>query len=540
MSGLPSCARGFACLLLSFCACGQEALTVDYGCGDIALGDLVLTEVHANPDGPDADREYIELFNASRASLSLAGITLVASRADGTSPKSHRLLEGVVDSGDYFVLGNASDATAVQHIDYSYGGALGSLRNSDGSVSLWCGNHLVDRVSYAQTKDGRAQEFDGDLAPHHETNDDPNAWCATPEGVSGLEDGSFGTPGRRNSPCSTAPLEGTCVEGNTARALVAPRAGQVRLTEWMADPEGLDADFEWVEVAFDAEVDLNGFELGPSTDDLGVAVDGGTCFPVDAGARVVFGASPAAAPRVDAELGFSLGNTGNRSIVAAFDGIVLDVVSYAGTTEGAAWQVDDDSRLCLVGASNEYAPGNLGTPGKPNPPCPPRLEEGMCLDGGTPRKIVSPSVGQAHISEWMADPVAVDNRAGEWVEIQVGAAVDLNGLTLTDLTASTSTLQSDDCLSVPARTPVLWARSFDPSVNGGVEDVSAELSLSLNNRSETITLSVGAEVLDSVSYARAEAGAATQVDPLGKVCSATTRYGDGDLGTPGLPNPWCL
>jgi hypothetical protein len=116
----------------------------------------------------------------------------------------------------------------------------------------------------------------------------------------------------------------------------------------------------------------------------------------------------------------------------------------------------------------------------------------------------------------------------------------LNGLTLADLTESTSTVESDDCLAVPAGTHVIWARSFDPSVNGGVEGVSTELSLSLNNRDETITLSVGGAVLDSVVYARSEAGAATQVDPLGKVCTASTRYGDGDLGTPGSPNSWCI
>jgi len=540
MSGLPSWARAFACLVFSFCACGSQGLAVDDGCGDFVPGDLVITEVHANPEGSDGDREYIELFNTSGASISLAGLSVLTSRADGTSPKSHRILDGTVAADDYFVLGNASGTATPEHVDYSYGNALGSLRNTDGSVSLWCGERLVDRTSYAQTKDGRAQELDGAFEPDHELNDDPSAWCSTPEGAAALGDGSFGTPGTRNSECAPTPFDGSCMAGVAARAVVAPRADQVRITEWMANPEGLDASLEWVEVTFDAEADLNGFQLGSSTDDLAVTIDGDSCFPVGAGERVVFGASPAAAPRVDAELRFSLGNSGSRMVVAAIDGVVLDLVSYEGTTEGAAWQVDDNAALCPSETSNEYAPGNFGTPGEPNPDCPPVLEAGTCLDAGAPRGIVSPTVGQAHITEWMANPGSVNNRVGEWVEVRFDAAVDLNGLALADLTDSATVVQSDDCLAVPAGAHIVWAGDKDPSLNGGIAGVIAELSLSLNNRDETITLSIDGVALDSVSYARSEPGASTQVDRFGNVCTASTRYGDGDLGTPGSTNPWCF
>jgi len=539
MSDLSSGARASACLVLSFCACGLEALPLTDACDALAAESLVVTEVHANPEGRDGDREYIEVFNAGDLPISLRGITLTASRADGADPKSHRILEGELPGGGYFVLGNASSNPMPDYIDYSYANALGNLRNTEGSVSLWCGERLIDRIVYEGTKDGRARELDGGLAPSDETNDDPNAWCDTPGGVGDLGDGNFGTPGRRNSPCDSSPLEGTCAEHGVARTRVAPRAGDVRITEWMANPEGLDADFEWIELTFDTAADLTGLQLGPSPDGLAVAVEGTACFPVDAGARVVFGASPAAAPRVDAELGFSLANSGSRNIVVGVDDQVLDLVRYEGTTEGAAWQVDADAGLCLAADSNEYAPGNFGTPGEPNPSCPTVLQPGTCLEGKLAREIITPAVGEAYISEWMADPDAVENRAGEWVEVRLDAPVDLNDLTLTDLSGSSATLQSDDCLSVPAGTHVVWVREADGNVNGGIDGAAAELSLSLNNRDEAISLSVGDAVLDSVSYARAERGVATQVDPLGNVCSATTRYGDGDFGTPGSPNPWC-
>jgi hypothetical protein len=272
---------------------------------------------------------------------------------------------------------------------------------------------------------------------------------------------------------------------------------------------------------------------------LKAAIDRDECFPVDAGQSVVFGASPAAAPRVDADLGFSLGNSGVRTIVVAIGGVILDEISYEGTSEGIAWQVDAEATMCLSDALHEYAPDNFGTPGAPNPSCPAVLEAGMCFDEGVPRDIVRPGAGDAHIVEWMADPAAVDNRMGEWVEVRFDTGADLNGLTLADLTGSASVLESDRCITVPAGSHVVWARNLDPFLNGGVDDAIAELSLSLNNRDETISLSIDGEVLDSVAYERAESGAASQVDRFGNVCTASTRYGDGDLGTPGSPNPWC-
>lgn len=540
MFGLPNWACVPACVLFFSWGCGPRGLAFEGDCVDLASGDLVITEVHANPGGRDGDREYIELYNTSEASISLTGLRVLTSQADGSSPKSHRLLEGVVDPNAYFVLGNALATPRPEHIDYSYGNALGSLRNSGAILSVWCGERTIDRVSYGPTKDGRALELDGALAPDHHTNDDPNAWCSTPEGAGAFEDGSFGTPGRRNSPCASMPLEGVCMDGASARTPVAPREEDVRITEWMANPEGPDASLEWVEVTFSERADLHGLQLGPSTDDLNVVIGSDACFPVDAGERIVFGASPAAAPRVDAELDFSLGNSGVRTIVVAIGDVVLDEVYYEGTTAGLAWQVDGAASMCLADASNEYAPHNFGTPGAPNPTCPPVLEVGMCLDDGVPRSIVRPDVGQARIVEWMADPIAVDNRMGEWVEVRFDAAVDLNGLMLADLTGPAGALESDECMAVPAGTHAVWAREPDPSLNGGVDAVVAKLHLSLNNRDETIILTVDEKLLDSVSYARAEPGAATQVDQLGEVCTASTRYGDGDLGTPGSPNPSCL
>jgi hypothetical protein len=115
----------------------------------------------------------------------------------------------------------------------------------------------------------------------------------------------------------------------------------------------------------------------------------------------------------------------------------------------------------------------------------------------------------------------------------------LNGLVLSDLTSTTTTIKDDECLRVGAGAHVVFARKLSPTENGGIEGVAAQLFVSLNNSDETITLSVDDQVLDSVTYERSKVGVATQVDELGNRCDAVDTYGDGDLGTPGAANPWC-
>jgi hypothetical protein len=332
--------------------------------------------------------------------------------------------------------------------------------------------------------------------------------------------------------------EATCIEGDTLRNVVTPPPGTVRIAEWMANPAGSDTSLEWVEVWFGAAADLNAVSLGPAVESAEPVVLGEACVPVDAGSWVVFGASPAAAPRVDAELPFSLANTGPRSIVASVGGELLDRVDYDGAVEGVSAQRDEADVVCDAASASTYDGFNVGTPGTANPPCERALREGECFDDGVARAIDAPSRGEASIREWMPNPEAVENRDGEWVEVRFERAVDLNGLMLSDLTGS-STIDSEECVGVAAGAHVVFAREGDPSLNGGIAAASYPLSISLNNRDETIELGVEGSVLDSVSYAHSESGVAQQVDDDGRVCPATQPYGDGDLGTPGSPNPTC-
>jgi len=533
--------RAYACAALLICGCGREALQNGLDCQGVTSGDLVITEIHANPDGPDGDGEYIELYNASGSAISLEGWELVSSRLDGTGAEAHRFAASTIDPGAYWVVGNAAPEALPAHVDYSYGGTLGPLRNSDAALSIMCGPVRVDRVTYHHTIDGRALELDGELAPDGEVNDDPNHWCTANESSTELGANERGTPGAPNAPCEVPTIERECVGEGSALPLGPPQPEEAEITEWLPNPLGPDGELEWVEVRFSESVDIASVRLGTDDTTLGAPVLEGGCFPVDAGSWVVFGASPAAAPRVDADLRVSLGNDGARTLVLAAGDRILDRIEYVGSTEGVSQQRDEDGRVCEVALlpSHEFAPGNFGTPGAPPPRCPPVLQEGMCLDRGAPRPIRTPAVGQVQIVEWMANPSSVSNRDGEWVELRIDGGVDLNGLTWSDLGKVGAPLRSENCIAPPESGYAVFARNESSEENGGLPTVQGTLDISLNNSDEAISIGVGGTVLDEISYESASSGVATQVDASGVRCGATMPYGDGDLGTPGSSNGAC-
>ncbi|MGB5811825.1 MAG: hypothetical protein WBG86_14905, partial [Polyangiales bacterium] len=332
----------------------------------------------------------------------------------------------------------------------------------------------------------------------------------------------------------------TCSDGAARRRAARLGPGEATLVEWMPTPNGPDGELEWVEVLLEARADLQGVRLGTDDDSLGPIVIK-SCFPVDAGSRIVFGASPRAAPRVDADLGIALGNTGARSIIVALEDTILDRIDYLDAREGLAQQVDTNGDLCDVeaAADNEYMLQNFGSPGFANPSCPETLEPGMCLDQGTARAIRLPRPSDVRISEWMANPTQVENRDGEWVEVEFLRSADLNGLVWSDLSSEGAPLESTQCLPVDVGAHVLFARNLDASQNGGLPVNAHALGISLNNVNESIALSVGGETLDSVSYVSSRSGVATQRDDSDAICDAVTPYGAGDLGSPGQPNRVC-
>lgn len=164
-----------------------------------------------------------------------------------------------------------------------------------------------------------------------------------------------------------------------------------------------------------------------------------------------------------------------------------------------------------------------------------------------PAAAVSTYASQIVINEVMADPDAVTDANGEWIEVHNtgAAAVNLQGWTLASNNDSPQTISSS--VSVPAGGYVVLARNGTYSTNGGVNEHYTYAIINLANTSDWVALrdGLGASV-DSVSWATAMPVGATRgvsdptLDNLDAKGSnwhtSTTAFGAGDEGTPGARN----
>ncbi len=531
-------------------------------------GDLVITELMANPDGSDSGQEWWEIHNVSSIEINLAGMELVNSQADGGSESKHVIGEDViVPPGGYVVVGAALPEIAASWQSYSYGGDagegnLGDLRNGGGRLALRCGETIIDAVTYLEVADGASRIFDGGTAPDASANDDTTRWCDSTVGSADLI--GLGSPGAANESCMVA-VPGKCLEDGVERDIVPPMAGDIVLSEFMSNPEGTDGGLEWFELYAAASFDLNGLQVGADLTSLDPLITSNECVSASAGdyfliANDLDTALNGGLPPVDFTFDFALGNSAG-SLVVAYGDQALDSMAWdtSLSTSGAAANLDPDffDPLLADDAANwcasttPYGGGvQLGTPGSANEECAIAPPDGECLENGRFRPTVPPGPGDLIITEFHANPEVVDDADGEWFELFVNADVDLNGLQLgRDAGAVEQDLVARDCLAVNAGTYVVFAASSDPLVNGGIPEVDHPLEFSLNNTNRGVFVGHGDVVLDAVTYTATAAGAASSLsadsldvssnDDEGNWCAAVDPYGDGDLGTPGAANPQC-
>jgi len=532
-----------------------------------AAGDLVITEVMPNPDVDgmvaDEDGEWIEIVAA--ASFDLAGLGL--GRLDGSDGGIVETAGGEclpLSSGDYAVIARSADSTINGELPRVDGTFDFSLRNSDEGLGVGLlaeTGDYADGITWASSSAGATRSLDP-AATDAMANDDEASFCDATEPY-GL--GDLGTPGDENPSCGTI-ASGTCLDGGTKRDVVLPQAGDLVITELIPNPSVVgDTEGEWFEVLATASVDLNGLELGDdltSPDDTLVSDE---CLAVGAGERVVVARNvdPAMNGGLPPEAilaSFSLSNSGG-TLSVGLGGLALDTVTWMGSTDGASWTVDpaaedpvgNDDLMSWCVATDPYGGGDLGTPGTQGPACGGMAGTGMCLDGGVLRAIAYPGPGDLVINEWMPNPNAVADADGEWFEVYVDAAVDLNELQLSRFTAGAfvleDTLADANCLSVPAGSYVVFVQDLDPLINGGLPVADFVIGFSLVNANGGLAVGVADVHLDEVQWTASTVGAATSLDPAaqtaagndipGNLCPAVDPYGAGDLGTPGALNSGC-
>jgi hypothetical protein len=509
-------------------------------CAALLPGDLVITEVFADPTGPDDGGEWFEVFNASDQPIVLDGITLVSTRGDGSKRRTSTVKSGTVEPGAYIVFGNVAADLRPPWVDIGYGNGLRDLYNTGvGRLALQCGSKDLASAVYDNVRSGRSRQREGDQ------------WCDTsraPENE--FSAGNFGTPGQPNEDCEII-IPGMCDDGTGLRSTVVPAPGDLVITEVMPNPAATpDTSGEWFEVMATRDLDLNGITLDRLGDSAnGVVVQAERCLHVPAGSYAVFARSADATvngglPAVAGTFGFSLvsGSTTTPGDVAVLYGsTLLDAATWTSSRSGASLQRDTSGNWCA--GSTPYGAGDLGSPGAANAPCEVVPPAGMCLDNGTLRAIVKPVVGQLAITEIMPNPKV--EPAQEWFEIaNVGAvAFDLNelGLDRENDTRQPDLVLSSTCKRVAPGGFALFARSADATANGMLPTPDALFGFSMVNSSGEVRVLDGTTVLDAVTWTTSTDGVSSQRDPdLSRFCNSTTAYGDlTNKGSPRAANAPC-
>jgi len=159
----------------------------------------------------------------------------------------------------------------------------------------------------------------------------------------------------------------------------------------------------------------------------------------------------------------------------------------------------------------------------------------------------------------MKNPNVVSDTLGEWFEVYNTTDTDITmcGYTIADRGTDTFDMTAD--LLVPAHGYAVLGRSTSTGTNGGLTVDYAYGSLfSLGNSGDEVVLTnhdlvsgvLTDELVDEVAYTtsgwpnptgaslalKATAYSSTANDTGSNWCTATTRYGSGDLGTPGAAN----
>lgn len=150
-----------------------------------------------------------------------------------------------------------------------------------------------------------------------------------------------------------------------------------------------------------------------------------------------------------------------------------------GAVEGVALQLDptrmrpteNDSKDAWCAATEAWDGGDLGSPGAANPGCGLSGEPVVLPVTEPEAEPRAPGSGDLVITELLADPAAVGDTAGEWVEIAnlSGVPLDLSGLSVADTGRNSARIPDSTVLAAGAY--LVIGRSADAAANGGLPAV---------------------------------------------------------------------
>lgn len=351
------------------------------------LGDVVITEVMADPRlWSDADGEWIEVHASSNVDLNGVVFSTGASRSTVSSVDCL-----FVPAGGYAVFAGSADAGVSAMGTFNISLTNGCTTPPGCAVSIGTEDAGLDTIYYPTAVNGVSWQLDPTKLDTFSNDNTANLCRATAPIFPGVDGGDLGTPGLANTACGPVMTGGTCVDPTSGnpRPVVWPTVGDLVITEFMADPNGvLDAPGEWFEVVVNSPVDLNGVVLAGASG-TPATVTSTACIRPDAGTHVLFARNSDPAvngglPAVTHTFGFTLANSAG-SITLSIDGGTLDTISWATTqAAGSSSQLDVNkydvvmndtpTNFCRTDAGSfgtlpDGGASDRGTPGAVNHAC---------------------------------------------------------------------------------------------------------------------------------------------------------------------------
>lgn len=349
------------------------------------VGDLVITEVLPAAVGADTGKEWFELYVAAAAGVDLNGVVVrdVSSASGNTRTATFTSADCLhVASGTYVTVGASSDTATNGGLTVDVLLAGLSLFDDGSTLELVLGDGttIESAVLPAATAGVAVGLAPGVLLP--EANDSADAFCR--QQTTGVFDGK-GSPGAANDACDGASSSGaTCTDGSGSRAVVSPGAGDLVITEVVADPAGADNYRDWLElyVAASAPVDLNGVTItNAATSTRRWTLTNEGCLSFVPGSFVILAGANAHLDGVVADVTFSgsdstlLYGTVAATLSLAIGDTTIDTITYAKPTEAKSASLhpsvleaignDEAVNWCVASTSSGGYTG-MGSPGLAN------------------------------------------------------------------------------------------------------------------------------------------------------------------------------
>jgi hypothetical protein len=177
-----------AVLLVVICACARDPVG---NCPQLGPGDLVITEVRGDADFTNGP--WIELFNATGASIDLQGIRVRFRSKDGHTEFATIVRRSVeVPPGGYVVLGKFQDGEQPAFVAYGFASDYQASWLADAAIEVDSCEQKIDVAQYDILPDVGTFSL-GSMPPDADQNDFTSSWCTDPS--------ANGTPGAPNIAC---------------------------------------------------------------------------------------------------------------------------------------------------------------------------------------------------------------------------------------------------------------------------------------------------------------------------------------------------